>query len=320
MFRLKYAALVGFTLAFALFAALMWVSTEAHAAPAVPPTPSGLPVAIEPLAPYVEQVACDPHVRPGTARLARLLASTYRSYSASSWSSTYACGTDGDRSEHYDGRAIDWMVDVHNARQRAAAQSAIAWLLATDAAGNRAAMARRLGVMYIIWNNRIWGAWNGRWDSYNNCAHLTSRANDNACHRTHVHLSLSWNGAMARTSYWSKRVVSTDWGPCRPRDLNWAYLYQHANYLGCASFPRVRAPEGASAIKRALVTYSGAPVRRGWGGPAVSAVQRALQVPVTGSYASSTVHAVRTFQVQHHLTVTGAMNAGTWRALLAAVR
>src|SRR5439155_26867406 len=156
---------------------------------------------------------------------------------------------------------IDWMVDVHNVRQYAAAKSAIAWLLATDRAGNRFAMARRLGVMYLIYDNRMWGAWDGRWEQYNNCSHLPTRANDNYCHRTHIHISLSWNGALGRTSYWTKRVSSTDYGACRPRDLNWAYLYAGSNLLGCPDYPKVVATATASDTKRALVKYSGAGVR-----------------------------------------------------------
>src|SRR3954447_5700209 len=252
--RLFFTALLGSVLAFCVFGGLLVVAGRAHAStPAPPRTASGLPAAIEPLAPYVGQVACDPTARPGTVRLARLLASTYRSYSATSWASTYACGTDGDRSEHYDGRAIDWMASVRSPRQFAAAKAALHWLLATDAAGNRSAMARRLGVMYLIYDNRMWGSWDGRWHDYNGCSKTRSRAYDNACHRTHVHLSLSWNGAMGTTSFWTKRVGLPDYGPCRARDLNWAGRYARPNYAGCPSFPAVRAGKAASAVKKSLV-------------------------------------------------------------------
>src|SRR4051795_2795659 len=318
--RLARSALVGLLLAGTVLAALLVGATEAHAANRVPPTPSGLPSAIEPFAAYVEQTACDPTRRPGTVRLARLLADTYRSYSGASWGATYACGTDGDRSEHYDGRAIDWMVSVRSAPQYAAAKAALGWLLATDRAGHQAAMARRLGVMYLIYNNRMWGSWDGRWHDYNNCAHRTSRADDNACHRTHVHISLSWNGATGHTSFWTKRVAAVDFGRCRSADLNWAYLYGHANPVPCRSYPLVSAKSTASATKKTLVKYSGAAVRGGWHGPAVTVVQRALHVSQSGNYGAATVTAVRSFQSRHHLTVTGAMNPPTWRALLAAVR
>src|SRR4051812_31373067 len=102
----------------------------AQAAPPTPHAPHKLPAAIEPLGGYVGDVSCQPVARRGTVKLARLLAATYRNYGATAWSSTYACGTDGTRSEHYDGRAIDWMVNVRNKQQHAAAKAAIDWLLA----------------------------------------------------------------------------------------------------------------------------------------------------------------------------------------------
>ncbi|WP_375477760.1 peptidoglycan-binding protein [uncultured Jatrophihabitans sp.] len=296
-------------------------STAAVATAPPPRARAAFPSAIEPLAGYVGETSCDPHVRRGTAKLAKLLATTYRAYGAASWNSTYACGTDGARSEHYDGRAIDWMVDIHNRKQHAAAKAAITWLLATDRAGNRFAMARRLGVMYLIYDNRMWGAWDGKWAPYNGCAHLKQRTYDNACHRTHMHISLSWNGAFGRTTFWTTRVYAADFGPCRARDLNWAYLYKKRNTAGCAKYPTIRARKGSSATKRALVRYSGAAVRRGWSGPSVSAVQRAVHVPTTGRFTARTARAVRAFQRAHpRCPASGAMNPKTWRALLRATR
>ena len=286
-----------------------------------PRTPRGLPSSIEPLAGYVGQVSCDPYVRRGTRELAQLLARTYRNYSATSWASTYACGTDGSQSEHYDGRAIDWMVSVQNARQHAAAKAFLAWLLGSDKAGDRFAMARRLGVMYVIYDNRMWGSWDGRWEEYNGCSKLRGSAYANSCHRTHMHISLSWDGARGRTSFWTKRVHDrTDYGPCRASGLNWAPGYSGLNPQPCPSVPPARAGRHASARKRALVEYSGVALRRGFTGPAVTAVQNGLRIAATGTYDRHTVRAVRRFQRQHHRARTGRMNVPTWRSLLAAVR
>ncbi|HEV7204614.1 MAG TPA: peptidoglycan-binding domain-containing protein [Jatrophihabitans sp.] len=285
-----------------------------------PRIPAGLPTSIEPMADYVEQTTCDPHVRPGTLELARLLAATYGAV-GSSWNSTYACGTDGTRSEHYDGRAIDWMVSVRDTRQNAAARATLTWLLSTDKAGNRFAMARRLGIMYIIFDNKMWGAWDGRWADYNGCSKLLSRANDNACHRTHMHISLGWNGAMGRTSFWTRRVAAnTDFGPCRPADLNWAPRYTGARWSPCADYSKVSAASSASATKKALVKYSGAELYWSFRGPAVMAVQAALHIPATGVYDMSTVNAVKRFQAAHHLPAMGPMYPSTWRALLKVTR
>lgn len=304
-------------------AALMASAAAASAgAPPVPQprTPAHLPVAIEAMGGYVEQTACDPVIRPGTRKLATLLASTYRSFGGSTWMSTYACGTDGTRSEHYEGRAIDWMVSVTNARQHEAAMATLHWLLATDAQGNQFAMARRLGIMYLIYDNRIWGAWDGQWQPYGNCAHEKSAAYANACHRTHIHISLTWNGAMGRTTFWTGKVWPTDYGPCRPADLNWAASYTGPNYSPCPVYPQVTAPKGASATKRALVEFSGARVYLGSSGPVVSAVQSALHLAVTGEYGPSTVSGVRAWQRTHHLVASGVMNQPTWVSLLAHTR
>ena len=307
----------------AVLVAILTITSGAHVAAAStrvphPAAPRRLPAAIEAMGGYVEQTACDPTIRPGTRKLAQLLAKTYKSYGGSTWASTYACGTDGTRSEHYDGRAIDWMVGISNKRQHEAALATIRWLLATDAQGNTFAMARRLGVMYLIYDNRMWGAWDGKWEPYGNCAHEKGAAYANACHRTHIHISLTWNGAMGRTTFWTGKVAPTDYGPCRPSDLNWAGRYEHANLTPCPYYPLVTAPKGSSATKKALVEYSGARVHRGSQGPAVDAVQRALHVSVSDVYGSSTKAAVRTFQRSHHLGASGVMNAGTWRALLKA--
>jgi hypothetical protein len=286
------------------------------AAARTPAVPAHLPVVIESLAAYVAQTACIPTIQPGTAKLARLLV---RTYPGTTYGAVSSCGTNGTVSEHYEGRAIDWMVSIRNAGQRAAASAFITWLLATDRSRNKFAMARRLGVMYLIFNNRMWGAWSGTWEPYNNCAHQPQVAYDNSCHRTHVHISLGWNGATGRTTFWTGYRAATDFGPCRPRDLNWAGPRLRTNPKACPRYAKVRPAARASATKVALVTYSGVVMRFGSGGPAVSAVQRALRVRANGSFGSVTRNAVIGFQSRHRLSRTGTVDAITWRALLAAV-
>jgi peptidoglycan hydrolase-like protein with peptidoglycan-binding domain len=50
-------------------------------------------------------------------------------------------------------------------------------------------------------------------------------------------------------------------------------------------------------------------------GAAVSAVQKAVGQPVTGTYEASTASAVRTWQADHHVPVTGAIGPADWRAM-----
>ncbi|MGN6609354.1 MAG: peptidoglycan-binding domain-containing protein [Jatrophihabitans sp.] len=301
-----------------LLATLLAGTGSASAAVAAPHTPAGLPTAIEPLASYAEQTACNPVPRPGTLKLANLLKATYPD---TSYATVYACGTDGTRSEHYDGRAIDWMVSALNAHSKAEAQAVLTWLLATDAQGNRFAMARRLGVQYLIFDNRMWGSWSGTWEQYNGCYSLKGAAYDNSCHRTHMHISLGWNGANGLTTFWTKQVSATDYGPCVPAGLNWATFTGRRNTVGCPTHATVTAPASASALKKTLVYYSGAPLRRGWlGGPAVTAVQQALHIPATGVFDLTTRLAVQHFQAAHGIPTFGLLTNATWRALLAATR
>ena len=108
----------------------------------------------------------------------------------------------GGTSEHKEGRAWDWHVSSFT--QDATARELLHWLLATDKYGNKNARARRLGIMYMIYDKRIWGAYRASegWRPYS-CSGVTG------CHQDHVHFSFSWAGARERTSWWSGNPVLT---------------------------------------------------------------------------------------------------------------
>ncbi len=174
---------------------------------AVPVATVKLPAAIDSPSFYEAQAACDPVARPGTVALANLLQATY---GPSTVYITRACSA--STSEHFDGRALDWMHSVREPTQRAQAESFLEWLLAPGLDGTPQEMARRLGVMYVIWNNRMIRMYDpGRgWTNYRGCQDPSRSAPslDTACHRNHVHLSLSWDGAAGLTSWWTGRTVS----------------------------------------------------------------------------------------------------------------
>ena len=177
--------------------------------PVVPAAPAGLPAGMEALAAYVPAVSCDSTDKPGSTSLGALLEATYP---GTTYAVSRPCGSDVmSTTEHYDGRAVDWFTNVRTPEGKARGDALVNWLTATDARGNVAANARRLGVMYIIWNNRIWGAYRPAdgWRPYLGCAGTPSPASDTTCHRNHVHLSLSWAGAMGRTSWWTRTVAGT---------------------------------------------------------------------------------------------------------------
>ena len=290
------------------------LTQSAAAATAVPAAPAGLPAGIEQLADYVPANSCSPTTKPGAAKLGRLLTTTYP---GTTFGGARGCGALPD-SEHHDGRAVDWMTNIRDKKQAAQAKAVISWLLATDEDGNAYANARRLGVMYIIWNNKIWGAYSADrgWRAYSTCADQPSRGWDNTCHRNHMHISLSWAGAMGDTSFWSDEVAAPDFGRCRPKDLNWAYGYKAPNPNRCDRYPKVTAPKGASTLLKTLTTYSGRHLKLGSKGAPVKAVQQALKITAGGTYGASTVAAVKKWQAARDLPITGTVNHTTWRALL----
>ena len=163
---------------------------------------------------YERENTCSPTQKPGARALRKLLR---RTYGTSISSSTVRPCTRSD-SGHEEGRAVDWMTNKRVPAQKAMARAFLAWMQAPDSYGNTYAMARRLGIQYVIWNNRMWRAYDtGRgWTEYDNCLHKKKKGKAawaNSCHRTHVHFSLSWDGAYKRTSYFS-------------------------GYVACPSFPR----------------------------------------------------------------------------------
>jgi hypothetical protein len=151
---------------------------------------------IEGLAAYEPQRTCDGTAKPGTTALRNLL---LRDNAGSRNLGIVRGCSIGGTSEHKEGRAFDWGVNVGNAKERAEADAFVAKLLATDQFGNKYALARRMGVMYVIWNRQIWSAYRASegWRPYHGAS----------AHTDHVHISLSWAGANARTSFWSGKVV-----------------------------------------------------------------------------------------------------------------
>lgn len=285
----------------------------ASATTPTPPSPTALRT-IEPFAAYVPSNSCDPHTKSGTAALAALLGKTYPGpvrYTVR------PC--DLSVSEHYQGRAIDWMVSAKSAATYDDAAMFFHWLFATDAYGNTYSNARRLGVMYLVFNNKIWGSWDRKWEPYNNCANQPQSAYDNSCHRTHVHISLSWEGANKRTSFWTNKAVGTDYGPCKSPRLNWAGLPSASRATPCPTHATLTAPSGASTLYKQVVPWSGARSVLGDTGPAVVAVQRVIGVSADGDFGPATKAALEKWQSAHHIPANGTADQITWHTIMATV-
>lgn len=180
---------------------------DATAVAAVPASPAPVIVgpqpidawgpAIEPLADYQPQSTCDPSPKPGVAGFRDLVLRQFPT--SRNLGISRECDAPDGVSEHKEGRAFDWGVLASDPGEHAMADQLLNWLFATDRYGNQYAMIRRLGVMYVIWDDHIWSAFKADegWRPYNG---------PNP-HTDHVHLSFSWAGALAQTSFWTGRVV-----------------------------------------------------------------------------------------------------------------
>jgi hypothetical protein len=194
----------------ALVLALLLVGlaqAEPASAAAVTPTAAkSFGIGIDAMPRWERESGCSPTEKPGPKYLRRLLLTTYGPIS----SNIVRPCTAAD-SGHEEGRALDWMTSARVPAQKAMADAFVAWLQAPDGFGNPEAMARRLGISYLIWNNQTWRAYDPArgWTEYNGCRapKKQKRTFDNACHRTHVHLSFSWDGALKRTSFYTGFVA-----------------------------------------------------------------------------------------------------------------
>ena len=108
---------------------------------------------------------------------------------------------------HAEGRAIDWHLNVHRSADKREASRLIRLLLATDRAGNRHALARRMGVQELIWNCRSWWSGGDGMRPYSACYDSKGnrrRIDDTTAHRDHIHIGLNWPGAKKLTSFWRR--------------------------------------------------------------------------------------------------------------------
>ncbi len=188
------------------------VGAPAQAVAPVPTAAVPLPAELDLAAFYEKQTVCDPTPRPGAAALRDLLLATYGP------ATIYIPRTcTSSTSEHFDGRAVDWMRSARVPAEKEMADAFVAWLLAPAPDGTPHAMARRLGIMYIIWDSRMIRMYDpGRgWTEYRGCLDPTNAGEglDTTCHRNHVHLSMSWDGAAGITSWWAGTAQTQPYCP-----------------------------------------------------------------------------------------------------------
>jgi hypothetical protein len=160
------------------------------AATAAPDTPD-FPSSIDGYAAMDTQDTCNNSAKPGALGLRDLLNKEYGKHTSGIGRACHV----GGKSEHKEGRALDYHLDINKPSEKAQAEDILNWLLATDRHGNKHANARRLGIMYMIWDRKIWASNDRKWDPY---------TGENP-HRDHIHFSLSWDGANKKTSWWTTK-------------------------------------------------------------------------------------------------------------------
>ena len=158
---------------------------------------------VEDYAAYKPQQYCNPRAKPGTEALARWLVHRGGGFGPTS----RRCGS-GGVSEHKEGRAFDWILDAGRRKDRRIAQEFLEVAFATDQRDNEHAKARRMGIMYIIWNDHMYSAWDQfeRDDYLSSSCKSVQKCSKTLRHRDHMHISLSRPGGRGETSWYANRV------------------------------------------------------------------------------------------------------------------
>ncbi len=298
---------------------------------AAPPTTPVFDAAIDAYAASVPQTTCDTTPKPGVIGFREMVLRTYPTTRDSGIGRD--CAAEGD-SEHKEGRAWDWGVNANNAADRARADEFLSWLLATDRHGNKHANARRLGVMYVIWNGRIWGSYRAAegWRTYTGASP----------HTDHVHVSFSWAGARKQTTWWTKADQPASWPRVErgSRGVDVVTLQHLLNATGETLTVDGNFGSGTEAAVRQFQSANGATadgivgmmtwsklirqVQRGATGEEVKAVQAQLNalghtLTVDGRFGPATETAVKDYQGKRRMPTDGIVSPTIWQLLIAGV-
>ncbi len=159
---------------------------------------------IEDYASYQPQTKCSPKAKPGTLKLGHWLVNRQGGGFGGISRSCKSGGT----SEHKEGRAFDWRLDASRKADRLRAAAFLAQVKQTDKAGNTDARARRMGIMYIIWNDHMYSAWDGfeRDDYLSSSCKTKKKCSKTLRHRDHMHISLSRPGGKGVTSWYDGKL------------------------------------------------------------------------------------------------------------------
>jgi hypothetical protein len=169
-------------------------------------TPAVAHAQIEDYASYDAPRTCHAQPRAGTDYLGHWIV---KRYGGSFGGISRPCTKkDGPTSEHQEGRAFDWTLNAGSPADRRRAKAFMGRIFQADRRGNEDAWARRMGVMYLIWDDEMYPAWNGFEPEPYLASSCTTKkkCSKTLRHRNHVHVSLSRPGANGRTSWYERRL------------------------------------------------------------------------------------------------------------------
>jgi hypothetical protein len=165
---------------------------------------------IDDYSPYVPQTRCSPYAKPGTKVFATWLVHHHGGGTGTIGRSCAGSSV----SEHKEGRAFDWVLDARVEKDRLRARAFLDQVFATDTAGNPHSLARRMGIMYIIWNDHMWSSYSTfvRRDYLSSSCKDVTHCSRTLRHRDHMHISLSRRGGKGLTSWYVGRVPEVQSG------------------------------------------------------------------------------------------------------------
>jgi hypothetical protein len=166
-------------------------------------TPGTAHAQIEDYAGYQPQTKCSPKAKPGTKALGRWLVRR----GGGEGPISRPCRS-GGRSEHKEGRAFDWVLDARRKKHRLVARGFLRAAFAEDRQGNEHSRARRMGIMYIIWNDHMYSAWDRfeKEDYLSSSCKRRKTCSASLRHRNHMHISLTRKGGRGETSWYDGRI------------------------------------------------------------------------------------------------------------------
>jgi len=155
---------------------------------------------VEPYAGYQPQTTCKQKPKAGVLMLADWLVARGGGYGPIS----RPCAG-SSTSEHKESRAFDWLLDARSDTDQALAAALLDEILAPDDLGEPHALARRMGIMYVIWNDRMYASYDGfvAKDYLSSGCRSKRTCSPTLRHRDHMHISLTRQGARGTTSWYA---------------------------------------------------------------------------------------------------------------------